>query len=113
MSQLAYHRHKKFKLQKSLSILELSILILNVALAAKDPDIGFCDADRTLEELLSSLNFTFPIQPDALESALWSCNILDEKGKFFHPFGGSFDNLLKRIGLLDRFDKRYNMIKEI
>jgi len=112
MSQLDYRNFRKFKGQKKISVLDLAVLVANILIASRDTEIGFVDADRTMEQLLESLNFSFPVTPEALESALWSCNMLDEKKAFFHPFGGTFDSFLKKLRLQEQFDKRYNMIKE-
>ena len=94
-----------------LTISQRLILVYHCFEAANDPEIGFEDAWRTVEELVEALdNFNF-VYRNLLESALWCCNLLDEKGKFWHPMGLSFEEYLHTILKKDEdFDYFYNLI---
>lgn len=94
-----------------LDTLDLVVLMFNVFKAEKDPQVGFEDANNTLEMLIKQLNFRFKTSPEAIESALWSCNLLDEKKEFWHPFGMSFDAFVKKALPRYTLNKVYNTIE--
>jgi len=98
----------------SVDTLDLAVLLLHVHLAAKEPDIGYEDANHTLQFLTSRINKVTHVPREFLESALWSCNLMSEKGKFWHPRKGEdFSRFVKR--LLPKsieFDMFYNYMKE-
>ena len=99
----------------TLRLLDLAILIANIYRGAQNPKVGFEDAKRTLTELVIELEGKkgVRIRRDVLESALWSCNLQEECGKFWHPQDREFKDFLKDI--LKRrqsFDTQYNFIKE-
>ena len=83
----------------SLRILDAAILLMNIYRGAQSSKVRFEDAARTLEELVVDLHGKkgIRVQRSVIESALWSCNLLDELGKFWHPKGRSFDEFLKDI----------------
>lgn len=99
-----------------LSLLDMLVLLHNVLEGANDAEVGYEDAEFTLRELVKKLSRrTYPVRRSALESALWSCNLMDEAGKFWHPDGLTFDEYLKkglkqRVGT--RFDRFYNILKK-
>lgn len=89
---------------------EAVILIGNV-MACKDAD---ADADRTVNELMADLNaWRGWVTKPVLESALYCCNMNDEHGQFFDPFGHGFVKFLRDVlpqGVI--FDRYYNRIKD-
>jgi hypothetical protein len=97
--------------RKPLKLFELAIIMMNVHLGAKDPEVGFEDADRTLEQLILSLNRIVPVDIALLESGLWSCNLLNERQRFWHPEGKSFDEFLSQLMGSDKFNKYYNLVE--
>ncbi len=100
--------------KRAISLLQAAVLLGNLELAKRNPDVGFEDADRTYEEVFKTFadGKYVMVSTDILESALWACNLLNEQEKFFHPSGRTFDNFL---GLLinrdETFDKEMNYIK--
>ncbi len=101
-----------------LSPLQLITLINNVHLGAKDPRVGFEDADNSLRQITYALQGRrrFKIKRSILESALWSCNMNDEVGKFWHPYVNktTFDDFIEKLDIEDStvFDKTYNLITD-
>lgn len=92
---------------------DLVALLNSVMEANKDPDIGFEDANRTYERMVSALNFNITVPIDVIESALWSANLLNEKGKFTHLRDKSFDMMVSDITPKDLiFSRDYNHFKE-
>ncbi len=72
------------------------------------------DADRTVAEIIHEID-SYPghLTKGVLESALYCCNMENERGKFWHPLEHSFDRFL--LGILNKqlhFDKYYNVIYE-
>jgi CRISPR/Cas system-associated protein Cas5 (RAMP superfamily) len=55
----------------------------NVIIAAKDPDIGYENADLTFKQFVKKLKEQkFLMRQDDLEDALWATKQLADKGKF-------------------------------
>lgn len=69
------------------------------------------DADRTVEEIVAEIDaFDGYLSKGVLESALYCCNIENEKKKFWHPLGWSFDKFLKDVvPKQQKFNKYYNV----
>lgn len=97
---------------KTVSLMDLVILLGNVYRGLVEPLVGFEDADRTVAELTLELNRKTQVGRTALESALWSCNLLNEQGKFWHPKGVDFETFLKKICQGEGFNKSYNYFSE-
>ncbi len=96
-----------FNLSTTLSLREAMILLCNIYRAKQDAEIGFEHAVKTIEELCAPLEaHKVELTVTDIESALWSCQLLDEKGEFWHPFGRSFDEFLKDISE-EKFNKFY------
>lgn len=102
--------------QYLLSMFDGMVLLLNVARGSRHPNVGFEDTDNSEAQLraLIGQGRSIAIEKSALESALWSCNLLDEQKAFEHPDGKSFDDFLNSIleprGRGEKFDKIYNLI---
>jgi hypothetical protein len=94
-----------------ISALDLVVILDNVYRASLDKDIGFEDPRETLQSFLVRTNKMFRVYTEDVESGLWSCNLLSEKGKFRHPRGWSFDEFLLKILRGDTFNKDYNFIE--
>lgn len=92
--------------------LDLAALILAVSKAAKDPEIGWLDANRSLEEFYFRYGFKVKIPLRFAETALYCANLLDEQGKWEHPLGWSFNHFLREMKLKNRFSKKYNWIEK-
>lgn len=102
----------------SLSLIDLAMLIYYAYVATEHPEIGNSHAYSTTEGLVrGQLNRSTLINKDALESALYNANMLDEQGIFWNPHFSSFkelaENLLhtKNTGLT--FDTFYNKIVRV
>lgn len=88
---------RKGRKYRSVRLFDLAILLLNVHKAANLPDVGFEDADRTIEELTRKLEHRVLKDPSLLESALWSCNMLAEREAFDHPQGKDIKEFVKDV----------------
>lgn len=93
------------------SLLNLSIMLLNTYTAARDELVGFEDARETLESLTMRFNKMRLIDPNHIESMLWSCNLLNEQGKFVHYDKKPFDDFVRDAFPYATFDKRFNTIE--
>lgn len=91
--------------------LDLVVMLDNVYQASQEKDIGFEDPRETLASFLFRLNKMMRLYTEDVESALWSCNLLNEKGKFRHPRGWTFDQFLEKLLRGDSFNKDYNYIE--
>ena len=96
-----------FKLRPSLVV----TLISNV-LACEDAEN---DAERTVDDLLAELDSNNGyVSRSVLESALYCCNMQEERGLFKHPQGLHFNPFVVEIlpeGLA--FDRYYNNIYRV
>jgi hypothetical protein len=100
-----------------LTHLDVAILMFHVQKGARHPEVGFEDSERTLKELtdLVTKKRRVTVQQGPLESALWSANLLDEAGSFWHPEGLTFRDWVRTIlrsGTVQgaHFDRVYNRI---
>lgn len=96
--------------------LDVAILLNNVHKSAQDEDTGFNDADITLAQMTTRMNRRkVPFKVDTVERALYCCNLMDEKGEFWHPLGVTFEDFLKSIAVQNGrpllFDRFYNYFK--
>lgn len=90
---------------------DLCTLLHNVQEGAKHPDVGFEDAARTIEETIAKLNRKILLPPDLIESALWSCNLMNEEGAFWDFKGRNLDTFLSHVLGPQKFNKTYNTIE--
>lgn len=74
------------------------------------------DADRTVKEIVREIDeYPGHLPKGLLESALYCCNMEDERENFWHPLGQSFDRFVQGIFGTNKqlaFDKYYNVIYE-
>lgn len=90
----------------NLSTLDLAILMYNVYRSAHE--LGYADADTSLDELIYSENPRIRIKHSTLEKFLYCANMLDEKGKFWHPYNKSFDGFMAKQPRWPKFDRVHN-----
>lgn len=92
-------------------LLDICTLLVNVYNANKREDIGFQDANRSLEQLTAMLNKKVLLSPSVIESCLWSCNMMNEEGQFWDSKGRTLEEYVKYILGSDRFNYTYNVIE--
>lgn len=97
---------------RSVRLLELAVLLYNAHIAARDDDIGFEDANDTLDNITRRFNKWIFVDPALVDSLLWACNLLNEKKQFVHPRGLTFEQFIEKI-LKGRgkYDTFYNLIE--
>jgi len=102
------------KRYRKITVLEAVVLLTNMFNGAKHKNVGFEDSNNTMDDFITRLGKRrMWIEESMLESALWSCNLMDENQKFWHPKGYTFDQFVQ--GALPpqvRFNKKYNFIEE-
>lgn len=96
------------------TILDLTVMLYNVFKAADHRQVGFEDANRTLQDLITAFSAEISADTELLESAMWSCNLLDEKDEFWHPLNHSFKEFAGKFeGQANvEFDRKYNYFKK-
>ncbi len=109
----------ELKPKVQVNILDLATLLFHVHKGALHPNVGFEDCERTLKKLTDELapkRLSVPL--DSIESALWSCNLLDEQQEWWSPKNETFEEFYKRLlkfvdpGATLRFDRIYNTIRK-
>jgi len=105
-----YYLSKKGRRWKNINLLNLAVLLFNLAKADRDPEIGGGDIRESLEHVLKRLNFYIFIDPADIENLLWASNMLDENGEFWDAKGRSFDEFVRGVVKRGVFDKTYNEI---
>lgn len=90
--------------------LDALVLLVHIIQGAKHPEVGFEDTNHTRGQLRHALDCEIVVTEDVLESALWSCNLMDETKAFWHPDGLSFEEFVKGLSSQD-FDRFYNYFK--
>ncbi len=90
---------------------DLCTLLHNVQAGASHPEVGFEDSARTIEEVVNRLNRKILLPPDLIESALWSCNLLDEQKAFWDFRGRDLNTFVKQLLVDGKFNKLYNTIE--
>lgn len=93
------NRQKESEAVFNLSPYQIAVLIFNVKYGSNHKMVGFEDADYTEHQLRMQLDneTKIPVRKFALESALWSCNLLSEVGEFQHPEGKDFRRFVSEI----------------
>lgn len=95
----------------NISLMDIMVLLYHIKVGESVPDVGYEDAERPIEEILEELKRQSTVRHKTLERALWSCNLMDEAGLFWHPEGITFKDMLRRVVPVDyRFDREYNLI---
>jgi endonuclease III len=86
---------------------EVAVIMVNVIMAAREKDISWEDANKTLYQWFDKIDRQVDLNEDDIESGLWACNLLDEKNKFIHYIPGKtfkrfLRDLLSKGELYDR-----------
>jgi hypothetical protein len=103
---------KKQGRYRELKLLDVVTLLYNIQVGARHKRVGFEDSMETLESITKKLSVKkLYIDPSVLESALWSCNLMDECDAFWDPKGRSFEQFLKEVLGRDSFDRFFNVIE--
>lgn len=97
---------------KKVKLADLVTLIHNLHTGAANPEVGFEDAGNTLKQITNRLNRKVWVDPSVLESGLWSCNLLNERGEFWDYKGRTFDELIKEVVGTANFDRFFNTIED-
>lgn len=97
---------------RQLKLLDIVTLLRNLYDGNADPEVGFEDASETIQSITKQLNKKVWIEPRVLESALWSANLLNEKGKFTDVKGRSFEEFVREMLQGVPFHKFYNTIED-
>lgn len=106
-----YLSDKKRKYRK-ITLMDLLTLLWNVRAGAKTDDVGFLDADNTLQSLTKKLNRKVWVDQSSLESGLWSCNLMAEVGKFQDLRDRTFETFLKDVLGATGYHRFYCLIEE-
>lgn len=94
-------------------VLDVVVMLDHICRGAEHSEVGFEDANNTLDNLTHQLSKEVWLKRSDVESALWSCNLLDEQGHFRHPRGGTFQEWVKRLLRgVGRFNKKRNYIED-
>lgn len=96
---------------RSVSLFNLAILLYHVHRGAEEESVGFEDAQETLDTLTRKLSKTVFVEPAVLESALWSANLMEEAGEWWHPRGLTFDEWVREVLPGVKFNRIYNVIE--
>lgn len=96
---------------RAVRLLELATLLSALHQASNDPDVGFEDAQRTLDQITRFLNKKVYLPPDLIECGLWACNLLSERDRFRDAKGRSFEQFLKELLPNANFDRFYNTVE--
>lgn len=79
-----------------LSLLNAAVLLRNIYTAAKHGEVGFADANRTLESLIKDMERDVWFKTEVLESALYYTNMLAELEEMWHPQEIDFPTFITR-----------------
>lgn len=100
------------RLTRIVTVLDLVVLLGNVCRGLADVSVGYEDVKLPVDTLVKHLNRPVKVWLNDLEPALWACNLLSEKGKFWHPKRASFDRWISTMLPYDNFDRLYNLVEE-
>ncbi len=88
-------------------------LLYNLLKGSEDPNVGCDDIRETVDSLTRQLNKDYWLEDKIVESVLFSCNLMNENGKFWHPRGITFDQFTQRIlRKREKYNKKYGTIDE-
>lgn len=95
----------------SIDTTALVVLMDNVYRGSEHPNVGYEDAYIPFDMFAARLNKQHWLNIQEVESALWSCNLMNEEGKFWHPRGISFDEFIESLKLTGyKFDRTFNTL---
>lgn len=97
---------------REVKLLDVVTLLYNIHVGASHDRVGFEDCLETLESITKKLSSKkLFIDPSVLESALWSCNMMDECEEFWDARDRSFDEFVLQLLGKDSFDRFFNTIE--
>jgi hypothetical protein len=102
----------EMKLPSTFDVRAQDIMVLIYHLFQSKAKFGHMDADYTFEQLRKALSFTIPVKTAILESALYSCNLVEEQGEFWSPEKEKFLEFATRVSGGRKFHQFYNWIEE-
>ena len=90
----------------NISTLDLAVLMYNVYRSTQE--FEYNDIDVSLDELILQNNPMVKLRLETVEKFLYCSNLLDEKGKFWHPSNKSFEQFLDKQLYWPEFDLQRN-----
>lgn len=92
---------------------DLAVILFNLMKGWRDRQIGSEDAMRTYYSIRNNIDLQTKIPVELMESALWTCTMLDERGKFEHPDQLSYEAFLKKLFFKTnkKLNKKYNYLE--
>ena len=98
--------------ERRVTATEAMVLLYN--LYHCDKVLGLGDVYNTLDDLARHISFQLYIRKDVMDSLLWSANMLDEAGKFWHPRNRDFKSFVKQIEKRNeaKFNPAYSWLKD-
>lgn len=98
---------------QNLRLSDLAILWYNIMAAFKEEDLdGWQDINKSYDRFKYTFDRKVNVSVADLESALWSSNMMAERGKFWHPEGKNIREFVKKLLRDDQqFDFYYHKIK--
>lgn len=99
----------------NISAENLAALLTSLTLSTQDPKFGFNHVTTDAQGWFASFApYGVDMDQAFIEDMLYAANMLDEAGKFKHPKGMGFDDMLKTVlKSSEYFDKDTNEIKVI
>jgi hypothetical protein len=95
---------------RPIKLVELVTMLHNVWEGSRQELVGFEDARETINSLTKRLNKSVVVDPNLLESCLWSCNLMNEQGKFWDCRGRNFEEFLREALPGAKLDPFYNTL---
>lgn len=94
-------------------LLDVAVMLEDLYEAKSHPEIGWGDANVSIQEYRRILNTFVEIPDNIIEGGLWASNMLNEVGKFKHPDRLKFKTWVKKLfnGTGKKFNFIYNVIE--
>lgn len=99
-----------------ITLMEMCVLLVNILKCLEtERDIGWNHATKTFSDFYKVLSVRRWVSITTLESCLYCCNLLDERGKFWYPKNEvRFNRFLEKVSPQKmKFNKRYNYFEPI
>ena len=92
------------------SLRELAVLLYHLHRGAQDQYVGYEGMAHTLERVSNYLNRKVMVPQDAVESCLWSCNMLREKGEWRDIKDRTWEQFVRDLVEPHKFNEIYHLI---
>lgn len=91
---------------------QLAVLLWHLYRCANDPDIGYLDANVSLEDLIKKrLNKRVVVSKRDMEAMLWAANMADQHGFFWSPDNKKFTEFIQPLLYSNEaFDRTWNIL---